>query len=307
MLRAAVSAHRQRSSEDLVQLLAWYKIRDCFFEEDVWQALALAEACNHPNAVWLRGLFAGRDVETEEEMILAFRACDDDSRAACFAAILENSPDEIRRAADRGDAFAQAWMASKAGEERFVWAERSASQGERNGFAWLSLCYIRGKGCEQNMEAAKEYSLIAGELGDALALIEFGESLETNDPDRFVWFGKAADMGDNDSLLTEMEEKIDNFNSGTGHASVVFAIGRALKGHIDSEKKTLFGEDFLFRVYIGSANQAVHFYNFQLQCYRQAVDTWTFVGLRNKVVKDIRKMIGKMIWDAREEAKYKLR
>jgi hypothetical protein len=33
-------------------------------------------------------------------------------------------------------------------------------------------------------------------------------------------------------------------------------------------------------------------------------NSWTVVGLRNKVVKDIRKMIGKMIWDAREEAAY---
>jgi hypothetical protein len=40
------------------------------------------------------------------------------------------------------------------------------------------------------------------------------------------------------------------------------------------------------------------------QSYRKVVDSWTFVGLRNRVVKDIRKMIGKMIWDAREEAEY---
>jgi hypothetical protein len=36
----------------------------------------------------------------------------------------------------------------------------------------------------------------------------------------------------------------------------------------------------------------------------KAVDSWIIVGLRNKVVKDIRKMIGRMIWDAREEAAY---
>jgi hypothetical protein len=28
---------------------------------------------------------------------------------------------------------------------------------------------------------------------------------------------------------------------------------------------------------------------------------WTVIGLRNKVVKDIRKMIGKLIWDGREK------
>jgi hypothetical protein len=41
-----------------------------------------------------------------------------------------------------------------------------------------------------------------------------------------------------------------------------------------------------------------------LQSYRKAVDSWTIVGLRNSVVKDIRKMIGKMMLDAREEAVY---
>jgi hypothetical protein len=38
--------------------------------------------------------------------------------------------------------------------------------------------------------------------------------------------------------------------------------------------------------------------------YTKAVDSWTIIGLRNGVVKDIRKMIGKMIWDAREQAAY---
>jgi hypothetical protein len=52
----------------------------------------------------------------------------------------------------------------------------------------------------------------------------------------------------------------------------------------------------------GDVDVAVRFYNFQLKSYRKAVDMWTCVGLRNKVVKDIRKMIGKMIWNRREEA-----
>ncbi len=34
--------------------------------------------------------------------------------------------------------------------------------------------------------------------------------------------------------------------------------------------------------------------------------SWTIIGLRNRVVKDIRKMIGKIIWDAREDAEYEL-
>jgi hypothetical protein len=101
-----------------------------------------------------------------------------------------------------------------------------------------------------------------------------------------------------------MSEQIRNFNNGTGHLKVVFVIGRVLKGHINNEERTIFGDGYSFGGYIGPANQALHFYEFQLQSYRKAVDSWTIVGLRNNVVKDIQKMTGKMIWDAREEAAY---
>jgi hypothetical protein len=77
-----------------------------------------------------------------------------------------------------------------------------------------------------------------------------------------------------------------------------------LKGHINNEKRTIFGNGYDFDIFIGLSNQALDFYEFQLQSYRKAVDSWTIIGLRNKVVKYIRKMIGKMIWDAREEAAY---
>jgi hypothetical protein len=79
-----------------------------------------------------------------------------------------------------------------------------------------------------------------------------------------------------------MSEQIDNFNNGPGHSKVVFAIGRALKRHIDNEERTIFGQGYPnFEARMGPANQALDFYEFQLQSYRKAVDSWTVVGLRN--------------------------
>jgi hypothetical protein len=98
-----------------------------------------------------------------------------------------------------------------------------------------------------------------------------------------------------------MRDQIQSFNRETGHANVVFGIGRALKGHVDNEKRTIFGNGYKFGNRIGPVNQALHFYEFQLQSFRKAVDSWTIVGLRNKVVKDIRKMIGK--WFGMREKK----
>jgi TPR repeat protein len=88
---------------------------------------------------------------------------ENDTNALCFAGVLERSDIEIRRAADLGDAFAQAKMPGQTrGEERFRWAEKSAAQGERDE---LGHCCRYGQGCEEDLERAKENFLVAAELG----------------------------------------------------------------------------------------------------------------------------------------------
>jgi hypothetical protein len=136
------------------------------------------------------------------------------------------------------------------------------------------------------------------------ALVCLGRLLDKDDPQRFVWFGRAAAKGDSSLFLNEVLDQVRNFNRGIRNAKIIFAIGRALKRQIDKDRRTIFETRYEFGTYIGPANQALHFYNIQLKSYRKAVDSWAIVGLRNGVVKDIQKMIGKMIWDAREEAAY---
>jgi hypothetical protein len=304
--------HRQPSPEDLQQLLPWYKVRDTLFgendvNEDIKKALELASVCKHPNAVWLTKIFAGRDVVSREEARQVFLGCENDPRALCLAGLFGGNFDEIRRAANVGDAFAQAEMASAwdtHAEAVFQWAEKSAAQGERDGFYYLGYCYRDGIGCEKDAERANENFLLAAELGQVFAMVCLGNLFDKDDPQRFVWFGISARKGSSGTFWNEMSDQIDNFNSGTGNAKVIFAIGRALKGQVDNEKRTIFGSSYAFDDRIGSANQAFYFYEFQLQSYRKAVNSWKIIGLRNKIVKDIRKMIGKMIWDAREEAAY---
>jgi hypothetical protein len=268
------------------------------------KALELASVCEHPSAVWLTEVFGGFEVNTKEEARQVFLG-KNDPRALCFAAVLVRDFDEIRRVADLGDAFAQverAWLTS--GQERFRWSEKSAGQGERDGFFYFGYCHRYGVGCQEDAEIATANYVVAAELGHVRAMGCLGELLDKDDPQRFFWLGRAAANGESDSFLNGMSIEMRNFNSGTGYAKVVFVIGRALKGHINNEKQAIFGRDNNFDTYIGLAKQALYFYEFQLQSYRKAVDSWTFAGLRNNVVKDIRKMIGKMIWDAREEAAY---
>jgi hypothetical protein len=310
-MSGSVSLHRQLSPQDLQQLLAWYKIRDTLLGEnsvtrDIKKAFELASICEHPNAVWLTKLFDGREVASREEARQVFLSCESDLSALCFACLLGGGTiDKIRRAADLGDAFAQADMAWRTdGEQRFRWAEKSAAQGERDGFFWLGDCYAHGRGCERDAERAKENYLVAAELGHVNAMVLLADLFGRDQPQRSVWLGRAAANGRSSEFLFEMFDQIRKLNNGTGIAKVVFVIGRALKGHIDMEKRTAFGYRTSFNTYIGPANQALHYYEFQLQSYRKAVDIWTIIGLRNEVVKDMRKMVGKMIWDAREEAAF---
>jgi hypothetical protein len=166
------------SPEDLQQLVAWYKIRDTLLGQnrtgrDIKKALDLASVSEHTNAVWLTKLFAGLDVASREEAREVFLGCGNDPEDV--AGVLGDSVDEIRRAADLGDAFAQAWMAWQTdGEESFRWAGKSAVQGERDGFFFLGH-YYRGRiGCEKDLEKAKENFLVASELGHVHAMVRGG-------------------------------------------------------------------------------------------------------------------------------------
>jgi hypothetical protein len=123
-MSGSVLLHRQLSPEDLQQLLAWYTIRDTLFGEnrtgrDIKKALELASVCEHPNAVWLTKLFARRDIAFCEEARQVFLGCENDPRALCFAGWFGGPSEEVRRAADLGDAFAQAWMVRQTADESF--------------------------------------------------------------------------------------------------------------------------------------------------------------------------------------------
>ncbi len=132
--------------------------------------------------------------------------------------------------------------------------------------------------------------MIAAKLGQIFAMLSLCDLLDQRDPMKLSYLLITAKCGFVYAFHGYINEQMRLFNSGIGHTSVVFAIGRALK------RDTKLSKHFL---------QAYQFYNFQLQSYRKAVDTWTLVGLRNKVVRDIRKLIGMIVWDSRCYAKYK--
>jgi hypothetical protein len=83
-------------------------------------------------------------------------------RTRCFAALFTYDQEKVRLVAEMGDAVAQAQMAGfTQGEERFLWAKKSAAQGERDGFFFLGACYRNGTGCAVDLERADENYALA--------------------------------------------------------------------------------------------------------------------------------------------------
>ncbi len=158
---------------------------------------------------------------------------------------------------------------------------------------------------KKDLRLAKENYLIAAELGHGRAAERLRHFLDKSDPVRWLWLGRAALRGHPD-ILFSFSEQVDQFFSGSGNATVVFLIGRALKGNIDMEEKCIFRSSYNFDSRIGPANQAVSFYSSQIKSARLAVDTWALVSTRLHLIKDMRIYIGKMIWEGRFEANYKI-
>ncbi len=282
------------------------------FKQDIRAALARARDCKHPDAVWLTSVFDGKDVSTMEEAKEVFLLNQDDARALCFAWCLPASWSDVRllrRSSAMGCVFASSKLSiscALAGnmEETFRFSQLAAAQHERDGYFCIGLCLSKGDGCETNLSLAKENWLIAAELGLASAAAYYGNFVDEHSPTRWLWLSRAASQGSPFSFLDSFSKQVETFFSGCGDATVVFLIGQALKGNIDMEKKEIFGFNRRFDSLIGPANQAVSFYECQINCARLAVDTWILVATRLHIIKDMRIFIGKLIWEARFEANY---
>ncbi len=309
----------------LVELFKWLDVRDTllgenFKKQDITAALALARDCKHPDAEWLTSIFEGKDVSTKEDARKVFLSFENDARALCFAWWMGENREKdltlIRCAALMGYAFAvSSWEWQCGLVEEFIRLNQLAvAQHERDGFYDLAhhfrSCFYIGKihgeeDCEEDWNLAKENHCIAAELGHVYAAANYGAFLDESDAARWLWWSRAALHGlPPRSFLGSFPEEVKQFFCGSGNATIVFLIGRSLKGNIDAEKKQIFGSDDYFDSRIGPANQAVSFYDPQIKCARLAVDTWTLLSTRLHIMKDMRIYIGKMIWEARFEANY---
>jgi hypothetical protein len=78
-------------------------------------------------------------------------------------------------------------------------------------------------------------------------------------------------------------------------------LGHVLRHEVNVERQTIFGK-LQGTHFFGPAKDAVQFYKDICQATRLAVDAWSIVGARLRVVKDVRLIISRLVWKARDEA-----
>lgn len=305
------------SSSQLKERREFFEAREIFLGSRIRSAnplegFAAITVLENEEAKWLKNLFpnglpCGDDAIRDVFLNVVNDTCKktmkkERGRALCYATCIYIEPREdsrivqqIRRvcfkvAAEYGDMLAQSYIATEIGgrfgcltEDSFQWAYLAAAEYEPEGLFVLARCYQFGKGgCEKDRIKSRFLFEQAALLGYADAMWRYGSFFARDDPHRYFWKGEAWKKNQHRycKFLTIAANEIDFFSEYMTPPSVIFQIGEILKGVL-------------------LENIAVKLFDVWCTRARLAVETWLLIGKRLQICKDVRRIIGKMIWEAR--------
>jgi TPR repeat protein len=325
-------------SEELAKLRQWYWARDVFLDvrgpqPNYAKGLALARKCDHDDARWLCGLFPEGSPTKGYEVIAKFKQISDenpqDIRALAYYGFVITGgfhesglarPIEILAAAAvSGNPLAQAWYSrfGKDPSEKLAYAEKSAKQGEPYGFFQLADCVAQRKedfGDEVETRSAVEIYRQGADLGNPKCMECYGiQCFGDDEPEGYFWTGMASLRGGHGLnyfygwMVRFFESGVqywDGVSDGTRN-QIVYIISYIINEYqrmdpndATSAQHECFGN-------IEKAYEVAWFYPAICQRARSAVDTWTVIGRRLGVSRDIRRLIGQLVWDLKRDADYK--
>ncbi len=285
------------------ELLKWWDALDTITGQirspDVALGLEMARLCEDEDAQWLASLFPAGTVVTPESLQEAMLAQGEDPRAIYIASRTGGLTDYemLRQAAELGYAPAQAKLAMSLDEtdwDIFEWAQKAAVQGNRLGFLAQGDLLMRGWYCHKDPAQALASWKKAAELECCHAEYQYGLwAFGERDWERYYWWARAAVHGYyNRNLLDATILLSPEFERGEC-GRILHALGSLFKANPQSMTNS---------VHIGALQSSklqrmMILYEAMLSRARQAIGTWSVIGRRLKVVKDIRVKIAKMAWE----------
>ncbi len=283
---------------------------------NVEKGLRMARECSHPDAKWLCSLFspgASEPVLVADVWRVMEAQGEDDPRALHVLAGLFSNPHYsrerirlLRRAAELGYAPAQAELSFCCPqEEELKWAKAAAAQGDRAGLAQLAWCLEKRRGCESDAAKVDALFLEAAELGDVGAMFAAGlYAFSECQWERYLWWGRAAARGCSRVLQDfhlGAKRQLKWYEAGGGSGRVIFELGAAYRGHVDVRGLVVFGERISKKKRAEVAQRCVDLHERWCRLARAAIECWLLVAARLGVVKDIRLLLARSLWESRSD------
>ena len=268
--------------------------------------MQLARTCQHEEAKWLSALFADVDDVSAEDMKRVLLAQGDDQRAATLLAVFDSelARDAVRRAAEAGYAPAQAALArAPPSSAALTWAEKAAAQGDRSGICRLAqFCWV-GLWGESDRKRAATLFLEAAEMGCQLAQFYCGERcFGAGDWQRYFWWGRSAAKKNIAAIACLRREAVRELSwceapENKKHASgrILFELGAAYKGHVNVQQGSAFDVPLNSKA-LYSVQRVLAMHDKWCEDATRSIYCWIWVGRQLGVVRDIRRVVARMVW-----------
>jgi hypothetical protein len=268
--------------------------------EQFERAMRMVRDCRHPDAQWLASLFPSDVSVTREDVRAVMLQQRDDPRAMFLACRLRAAyGHELKmRAADRGYAPAQAWMSYLAteDEEGTRWAQAAALQGDRLGLFHMGHRLRRGQGCGKDEAKGKELMRQAAELELPGAMYFYGNEFSEYGWERYHWRWRAASRGYLSYTFSHAVLRLLAEFEASEKGRLLAIAAPLISVNLDVEGRQIFACP-LQPLEIEKLQRVVELHRLMLERARRAIACWSIVGLRRRMVKDVRVTIAKMAWE----------
>jgi hypothetical protein len=298
---------------ELAERIKWFDALDimcvrgrCAADATVLDALESVRGCTHPDALSLTSLVPRGAVTSRAGLREVMQKHGDDARAVFFAWEWEfwvtaeelDTLEELKRAAAMGYAHAQAVLCGHVwAEQRLELAQKAAAAGDRTGLFELARCIHKGGACARDKARATQLYREAAELGHAGAMWAYGKAaFGERDWQRFYWWGRASMRGKGSFEFRELViELLSSFEKGE-HGRILHTVRPVIHSELLEMQRVLGGRAKGSHV-LDQLRRVDQLYQAMTSRARRAIACWSAVGVRHGVVKDVRVMIAKMVWE----------
>ena len=231
----------------------------------------------------------------------------EDARAAAYLGYFLDDDAWIEKAASMGDVWAMSLIVyrySASDNRLFKFASAAAEKGDARGTFLLVECYQQGHFCDRNESIADKLLEKAAYLGSYEAYIELvryrPKDLDTMLRLLSLYF--FLPVHDFARLQSSLDEALRGYANDGLYGGAIFEVGEMLKGNIDAVEGTVFGHK-RDPAQIEYFSQVVAMYEGWCDAARNACVAWILIAKRVGLNKDCRRLIAKIVWGARDEAR----